>query len=661
MKKVININFQGRVVPIEETAYELLKQYIESLRKYFAFEEGRDEIINDIEGRIAELFSERLKNGSNCITDADVNSVIAGMGRPEDFDPQEPEAATAGARDTGAHTTSTSWTTGNVPGRGSLYRNADDKIVGGVCSGLANYLRIDPVIMRILFVVFFGVLFWVYILLWIIVPSKSVSSSITKRLYRNPDQKVLGGVCGGLAAYFNMEVWIPRLIFALPFLFAIISSGFSPFWDWDFGFVPNIVSGSFGGSMFMIYIVLWIAVPVANTAAEKLEMRGQKVDLDSIRQAINKDLQNVKARTEKWGTELKETAENLGQRASEQAKVFTAQAGPAVRRGSNGLGHAIGVIIKAFLIFIFAIVAITLFGVLIGLLFGGIALAPLKDFVLEGSFQNSLVWLTLFLFFGTPLIALITWGVRRIMGVRSKRHFLGFAFAALWLAGLICASMLFYNVAGNYRRVANLDEEPISITQPDSILNVTTSSPDWKKYDRLNWMGFQADDDWDLDWGFDNIHQDSIMLTTVRISMVKSNDSDYHVYRVRSSRGRNIQEATNTASTINFDVTQNDSTVFLPKGFFITKKSKFRNQRVWMVMEIPVGKKISFSKNISGYNWFTVNYDRHRFNIDDFDDDNDYHHNDDFDDERETSSLYRPIPGRTYLMKEDGRPERVND
>ena len=656
MKKVININFQGRVVPIEETAYELLKQYIESLRKYFAFEEGRDEIINDIEGRIAELFSERLKNGANCITDADVNTVIAGMGRPEDFDPQEPEAATAGARDAGAHTTSTSWTTGNVPGRGSLYRNADDKIVGGVCSGLANYLRIDPVIMRILFVVFFGVLFWVYILLWIIVPSKSVSSSITKRLYRNPDQKVLGGVCGGLAAYFNMEVWIPRLIFALPFIFAIISSGFSPFWDWDFGFVPNIVSGSFGGSMFMIYIVLWIAVPVANTAAEKLEMRGQKVDLDSIRQAINKDLQNVKARTEKWGTELKETAENLGQRASEQAKVFTAQAGPAVRRSSNGLGHAIGVIIKAFLIFIFAIVAITLFGVLIGLLFGGIALAPLKDFVLEGSFQNSLVWLTLFLFLGTPLIALITWGVRRIMGVRSKRHFLGFAFAALWIAGLICASMLFYKVAGNYRRVASLDEEPISITQPDSILNVTTSSPDWKKYDRLRWMGFGDDDD----WGFDNINQDSIMLSTVRISMVKSNDSDYHVYRVRSSRGRNIEEATNTASTINFDVTQNDSTITLPKGFFITKKSKFRNQRVWMVMEIPVGKKISFSRNISGYNWFTVNYDRHRFNIDDFDDDDDYY-NDDFDDERETSSLYRPIPGRTYLMKEDGRPERVND
>src|ERR671929_1968375 len=86
MKKVININFQGRVIPIEETAYDLLQQYVESLRRYFRDEEGRDEIINDIESRIAELMGETLKKGSTCITDADVAAIIASIGRPEDFD-----------------------------------------------------------------------------------------------------------------------------------------------------------------------------------------------------------------------------------------------------------------------------------------------------------------------------------------------------------------------------------------------------------------------------------------------------------------------------------------------------------------------------------------------------------------------------------------------
>src|SRR5688572_28008819 len=101
MKKVININFQGRVIPIEEPTYEILKQYIESLRRYFANEEGRDEIINDIESRIAELFSERLRKGATCITDEDVEAVMASMGRPEDFD-AETGTNTTGSTNAGA-------------------------------------------------------------------------------------------------------------------------------------------------------------------------------------------------------------------------------------------------------------------------------------------------------------------------------------------------------------------------------------------------------------------------------------------------------------------------------------------------------------------------------------------------------------------------------
>ncbi len=94
MKKVININFQGRVIPIEETSYEILKQYIESLRRYFANEEGMNEIVNDIESRIAELFSEQLKKGAVCITDEHINAIIASMGRPEDFDAETGDSTT---------------------------------------------------------------------------------------------------------------------------------------------------------------------------------------------------------------------------------------------------------------------------------------------------------------------------------------------------------------------------------------------------------------------------------------------------------------------------------------------------------------------------------------------------------------------------------------
>src|SRR4030095_5781137 len=136
MKKVININFQGRVIPIEESAYDILKQYIESLRRFFANEEGKDEIINDIEGRIAELFGEALKKGNTCITDEDVNGIIASMGRPEDFEAEEAKVQSQLSGE-GTKEGSSGYQRAESA-RGRLYRDESDKLLGGVCAGLAN-------------------------------------------------------------------------------------------------------------------------------------------------------------------------------------------------------------------------------------------------------------------------------------------------------------------------------------------------------------------------------------------------------------------------------------------------------------------------------------------------------------------------------------------
>src|SRR5512144_38376 len=98
MKKIININLSGRVIPIEDSAYEKLQAYIESLRRYFINEEGRDEIINDIESRIAELMNEKIRRGADSVTDADIDEIISSMGRPEDFDAVEADTISAGTQ-----------------------------------------------------------------------------------------------------------------------------------------------------------------------------------------------------------------------------------------------------------------------------------------------------------------------------------------------------------------------------------------------------------------------------------------------------------------------------------------------------------------------------------------------------------------------------------
>jgi len=139
MKKVININFQGRVIPIEETAYDILKAYIESLSKFFANEEGNEEIINDIEGRIAELFAEVLKKGSTCITDEDINAIINSMGRPEDFEAEEANVQAQLGAEGKKQNSSFQGDAKTESSRGRLYRDDNDKLLGGVCAGMANY------------------------------------------------------------------------------------------------------------------------------------------------------------------------------------------------------------------------------------------------------------------------------------------------------------------------------------------------------------------------------------------------------------------------------------------------------------------------------------------------------------------------------------------
>ncbi len=142
-------------------------------------------------------------------------------------------------------------------------------------------LRIDPSVMRIIYAVLilasFGTALLVYVILWIALPPKSIATNIKKRLFRDPDHRVIGGVASGLAAYFNMEVWIPRVIFCLPLIAGALASIFRHAWfDFD---GPVFFTGGFGGTLFVTYIILWIVLPEASTASEKLEMRGEKIDL----------------------------------------------------------------------------------------------------------------------------------------------------------------------------------------------------------------------------------------------------------------------------------------------------------------------------------------------------------------------------------------------
>ena len=197
MKKTLTVNLGGTVYHIDEDAYILLDNYLNNLRYHFRKEEGADEIVRDMEARIAELFDEALRGGLQVITIKEVEEVIARMGKPEELNDGEEENASA--------------------------------------SGEKAY--------------------------------DSESTGTSRRLFRNPDDRVLGGVVSGLAAYFGWDVTWTRIVFIL--------AGF-------------LIHG-----LILAYLLAWIIIPLAQTATEKLQMRGEPINVENIGRTVTDGFEKV--------------------------------------------------------------------------------------------------------------------------------------------------------------------------------------------------------------------------------------------------------------------------------------------------------------------------------------------------------------------------------
>lgn len=605
MKKIININLSGRVIPIEDSAYENLQAYIESLRRYFANEDGRDEIINDIESRIAELMSEKVRKGATSITDTDVNEIATSMGRPEDFEAETAEEIKQAKQNTSstsyqstASTPGTTETTGTKRKRGRLYRNPNDKFIGGVCSGLANYLDVDPAVVRLLFAIFgFGGWgFIIYIALWIFVPEKEQEAYAGKRFYRNSENKIFGGVASGLAAYFNKDAKIIRLIFAAPFilniLFGILRWPFvhTGFW------VPNIVFGSLTGTFILAYIILWIVLPEAKSQYEKMEMRGEKVNVNTIKQNVQEGMETMKDKMKDWGHDVKETAQNIGAKAKDfsatKGKAFAGEVAQSVKPAAYGVGHAIGVIFKVFFLFIAGCIAFGLFVALMALIFGGVAWWPVNNFLWTSNWQQVYAWGTVILFLGVPLIGFLIWLIRRIIGIKSKRSYLGWTFGGLWALGWVSVILLIASISKDFRFYDH--SAPVEVVmneQPkENRILVTVSEPALIFTDKYWWIDSDSEG-WD-------ISEDSLKMSFIKFHIIPSQDLLYHVSVKKYSGGRSNSDLTRRADKIQYHASYLNGVLDLGSGFAIDKESKYRGQMVEVEIQVPEGKKIRFDESI---------------------------------------------------------------
>jgi len=203
MKKTVNINLGGYPVTIDEDAYQSLEKYLRSVERAFSGSEGKEEIVHDIETRIAELFQEHL-NGKPIVSQKEVDAVIQVMGKPHDFD------------------TSSEFQEDSEPsGQEEPNRRTFENYQTG------------------------------------------------KRLFRDPHDKVVAGVASGLSAYFGIQdpVWL-RIIFVVLGLFG-------------------------GGSGIVIYFLLWVIVPEAKSASDRLSMKGEAINISNIAKSVEEELSEI--------------------------------------------------------------------------------------------------------------------------------------------------------------------------------------------------------------------------------------------------------------------------------------------------------------------------------------------------------------------------------
>jgi phage shock protein PspC (stress-responsive transcriptional regulator) len=601
MKKVININFQGRILPIEEMAYENLKQYIESLRTYFEQEEGKDEIINDIECRVAELCEDRLKKGAVCITEQDIDLIITSIGRPADFEAQDGfEANTTNNAGTNQGQTNAHSADGQTYQK-RLYRDEQNKVLGGVCSGIANYLNLDPIIIRILWILLFGISFFAYLLLWIAVPSTSVKEvgGVRKRLFRDLDKKVIGGVCAGMSKYFGVKVGIIRVLFLLPTILLIFNwNHFHLFQFWEFDDFNNFFDVTFMPGAIFVYIVLWLVLPEARTSADKLEMMGEKVDINSIKNAIQTDLEGFGKRAKTWGTSFdKKQASSAENTDTNSANNTNRDAGSLDQRKGcfYYFGRTITILMKAFVYFILGIITISILAALFGVGVATTGLLPLKKFILEDGLQSWAFIGTILFFIWVPVIGIVTAIIRKIAGFKNSNIWVRSSFIALWVLGWVCLFYFFSSLGNSFSKHNQPNEKSIALVNPAVEYLEVTASPKMKYYEQ-RWFNIEP---------FQFLNDDTVRVRNLKIRIVQSKTDSFEIKYVTMSNGKSISEANLLAEKINFSVMQQDSSLFLDRGIAITNKDKFRNQHVIMTIAVPLGKR--FKINNKGWSQTTIN------------------------------------------------------
>ena len=492
MNKTIIININGIVFHIEEDAYEVLKNYMTDVKRHFMNSADSLEITTDIENRIAEMFNELLANEhKQVIVEQDVKSVIEQMGTVEDFEHAE--------EDTNASFSNTYYNSGT-----------------------------------------------------------------TRRLFRDPDDHLIAGVCSGIANYFDMDVvWI-RLAFALIVLA--------------------------GGTGVILYIILWIVIPKAVTRADRMVMKGEKLNLQGFKKNFEEELGSMRDNLSNFKHEARpfvyKTRDFIGDFFYHLGTFF------------NGAGKVLLKLIGLFILlscfgclifFIVAFVALLGFGQFAP--FHGIPYGLLRHHHAEYIYTAGFIAVTV------PLVSIVLITLKGIFNTGSISRSAGTTLLVVWLFAIAVFVYDVTAIVADFREVAKttqtislkaaknntyylkLNDLKYFTAEDSAQLNIKSLAPNMKITD---------DDNND----FDHFNQ------RVRLYIEKSDVDQPELVETFEARGKSYHDALNNTLNIKYIFTQQDSLIKFDERFYPKNDELWHDEDVQLTLRIPINAKIIIDREL---------------------------------------------------------------
>ncbi len=494
MNKTVTINLANTVFHIDEGAYEALRAYLESIRKSFERTEGRDEILADIEARIAELFSDRMVTERQVITQKDVDDIIVIMGQPEDYHVDV-----------------------------DVFEDEDSE--GNPSEG------------------------------------ETVEKRKNRKLYRDMDNNYIGGVSQGLSYYLGIDaIWV-RVLFVLLTLFG---NGFGV----------------------LVYLVLWILVPEARTTAEKLDMKGEPVNISNIEKKVKEGFDSV---------------------ADSVKNVDYQKMGDSVKGGSQrffgGLAEVLTFLFQLVAKLIGLVLVITGGATLIALFLSLFSLGMLEwvDFpgiewweLFESTDLPMWVLASLsFLALGIPFYLMMYLGLRLLIStLKSMGWAAKIILIVVWLAATSALVVIGAQQSAEYAiRERVVSRENLGVMQENDTLFVDFSSTDELKWDRsISLGGFRVVED-EEDHTF-------FLSDDVRMDILASPSDSLDLQIDRRARGARRSDARRRAEGIEFNYRLKQGVLSLD-GYFITdSEHKLRDQSMGLKLYVPQGTILVLKGNI---------------------------------------------------------------